>query len=254
MSENVDAAAQFEQVSTAQPEAPTLIEGLPGHGLVAAIAVDTITTQLDLQLYGNIASSDFPPVVTFEEGLVHDLVRVYAGTNPSVLTLASDLALPQDSFQPLARCVLEELAEDFHRAIFLAGAPAQSDEQVGEVLGVATDETVREELVAAGISVHQDPGLVGGVTGSLVRECYQAEVPVALLVVRSHPFLPDPSAAKAVIETALEPLVDFDIDTTHLDEQAEEIQQRLQQIAEQYRHMTQEHMEDHRQPATGMFQ
>lgn len=247
-------SASFEQVTEISARSPTLIEGLPGHGLVAAIAVDQITDQLELEHYGNIASEEFPPVVTFENGLVQDLVRVYAGSDPAVMTLESDLALPQPAFEPLSRCVLEELADEFSRAIFLAGAPAESEDEIGAVTGVGTTESIKGDLVDAGIPVPDEPGLVGGVTGSLVRECYQADVPAALLIVRSHPFLPDPQAAKSVIETALEPLVDFDIDTTALDEQTDEIQQRMQQVAQQYQQMAEEQGERQQPASTGMFQ
>ncbi|ARS90989.1 proteasome assembly chaperone family protein [Natrarchaeobaculum aegyptiacum] len=247
-------AASFEQVTSIDAESPTLIEGLPGHGLVAAIAVDQITSQLGLEHYGNVASDAFPPVVTFEDGTVQDLVRVYAGSDPDVMTLESDLALPQSAFEPLSRCVLEELADRFDRAIFLAGAPAESEDQIGEVTGVATTESIKEDLLDAGVRVPDENGLVGGITGALVRECYQAEVPAALLIVRSHPFLPDPQAAKSVIETALEPLVEFDVDTTALEEQADDIRQRMEQVATQYQQMAEQEGQQQQQVQTGMFQ
>lgn len=247
-------SASFEQVAQPPAESPTLIEGLPGHGLVAAIAVDQITGQLGLDHYGNIASDVFPPVVTFENGQVQDLVRVYAGSDPAVMTLESDLALPERAFEPLSRCVLGQLAEEFDRAIFLAGAPAETEQQVGDVTGVATTDALLDDLRKAEIQVPEEPGLVGGITGALVRECYQAGVPAILLIVRSHPFLPDPKAAKSVIETAIEPLVEFDIDTTPLDEQADQIQHQMQQVAQQYRQMAEQSSETDPRPARGMFQ
>lgn len=248
------ASASFEQVAQVPADSPTLIERLSGHGLVASIAVDQVTTQLALEHCGNITADEFPPVVTFEDGLVQDRVRVYAGADPGVITLQSDLALPQPSFEPLSQCVLKDLADEFGRAIFLAGAPAEAEEQLGNVTGVATTDSIRDDLVDAGISTADDRGLVGGITGSLVQECYQADVPAALLIVRSHPYLPDPEAAKSVIETALEPLVDFDIDTTALDEQADDIQQRMQQVAQQYQQVTEEGEDQQQQVQTGMFQ
>ena len=254
MSETVTPAS-FEEVTPLAADSPTLIEGLPGHGLVAAIAVDQITEQLELDHYGNIASAAFPPVVTFENGLVQDLVRVYAGSDPEVMTLESDLALPEKAFEPLSQCILEELADEFRRAIFLAGAPAESEQQVGDVTAVATEDSLLEDLESAAVSVADEPGVVGGVTGSLVRECYHADVPAVLLIVRSHPFLPDPKAAKAVIENAIEPLVEFDIDTTVLDRKADDIQRRMQQVAKQHREMAERERPDPEQSqVTGMFQ
>ena len=212
---------------------PTLIEGLPGHGLVASIAVDRIAEQLGLEQYGAIRSETLPPVASFADGLVQDTVRVYGGTDPDVLTLQSDVPIPEDAFGELSRCVLEELGDDVGRAIFLAGAPAQSEERRGDVVGVATTEELKGELEAADIEIMAEDGAVGGVTGALVNACYQAEVPAALLLVRADPRLPDPAAARSVIENALEPLVEFDIETDELREQAEEIQRQKQQVAQQ---------------------
>ena len=233
--------ATFERLTELGATAPTLIEGLPGIGLVASISVDLITRQLGLEHHGNVVSDDFPPVVTFQDGLVRDLVRVYAGADPDVLTLQSDLALPPYSFEPLARCLIGEFAAEFDRAIFITGVPAESETRMGDVAGVGTTEAMRDEMEAVGVDRAADPGLVGGVTGAIVKECFHAEVPAIVLIVRAHPVLPDPGAAQRIIEEALEPLVDFDIDTTELQQQADEIQQQMQHLAQQYQQMQQEH-------------
>ncbi|AEH39180.1 proteasome assembly chaperone family protein [Halopiger xanaduensis] len=239
----------FHQSTDLEAESPTLIEGLPGHGLVASIAVDRITDQLDLEEYGSIRSDALPPVASFTDGLVQDTVRVYGGTEPELMTLQSDVPIPEDAFDELSRCVLEELVDDFSRAIFLAGAPAQSEEQQGDVVGVATTEELKAELEDAGIELAEESGAVSGVTGALINACYQADVPAALLLVRADPRLPDPAAARSVIETALEPLVEFDIDTTELREQAEEIQRQKQQVAQQL----QQAQGQQDEPIRGMF-
>ena len=247
--------ATFEPVTEVPSDGMTLIEGLPGHGLVAAIAVDQITRQLDLEHHGNVHSEAFPPVTSFVDGRVRDLVRVYARTDPPVMTLQSDLALPPYSFEALSEAVLADLAQEFERAIFLAGAPVQRREDVGSVIGVSTTDDLEADLAAAGIELAEGNGLIGGVTGALVSACYHADVPAAVLITGAHPFVPDPGAAQALIENALEPLVDFDIDTTELKEQSEEIQQRMQQIAEQYQQMAQEGEEGMTKPAApSMYQ
>lgn len=247
--------ATFEQLTDVEPANPTLIEGLPGHGLVASIAVDQITEQLGLEHHGNIYDESFPPVVTFESGLVRDPVRVYAGTDPDILTLQSDLAMPPQTFGPLAGTVLTDLASEFDRAIFLAGAPAESEEERGRVTGVATNTDMREELTSAGIELADEPGLVGGVTGALVQACFHEQLPAAVLIVRAHPYLPDPGAAQSVIEEALEPLVAFDIETGELEKQADEIRHRMQQIAQQYQQMVEEESGGRSESAMpGMYQ
>lgn len=250
MTPNTD-AAEFHRETKPDAAEPTLIEGLPGHGLVSSIAVDQITDQLGLEQYGSIRSDAFPPVASFTNGLVQDTVRVYGGTDPDVLTLQSDVPIPEDAFSELSRCVMEELVEDFSRAIFLAAAPAQSEEQRGDVVGVATSEALKSELEAAGVDVEDDSGAVGGVTGALVNACHQAGVPAVLLLVRADPRLPDPAAAQSVIETALEPLVEFEIGTDELQEQAEEIQRQKQQVAQQLQQV--QDQEEEPMQARGMF-
>lgn len=225
--------ATFERTGDVDLDRPTLIEGLPGHGLVASIAVDQVTEQLGLDFYGTLYDETFPQVVTFEEGMARDPVRVYAANEPSILTLQSDLAIPYPAFRPLADGLFGAV-EAFERAVFLAGAPAQSESERGAVMGVATTADMRTELEEAGIELASDPGVIGGVTGALAQACHHESIPTAVLIVKSHPYLPDPGAAQELIENALEPLVDFDIDTTELEQQAAEIQERMQQIAEQY--------------------
>lgn len=214
-------------------EAPTLIEGLPGHGLVASIAVDHIVTELDLSPVGGIRTDEIPPVMSFADGRVHDTVRVAGGTDPAILTLRGDVMLPAESHRPFSTSVLSDLADRIDRGIFLAAAPAKEEDEHGTILGVATEETMQDELEGAGVELAAGTGLVGGVTGALVNECYRRDIPAALLLVRADPLVPDPEAAQRVIDEALEPLVDFDIDTGDLLEQADEIQQRKAQVARQ---------------------
>lgn len=231
--------ARFERENEYAAEAPTLIEGLPGLGMVASIAVDQIRTQLDLAYHGHIESDALPPVAAFEDGRVRDVVRVHAGEDPAVMTLQSDIPIPSSAFASLSRTVHEDLAEEFDRAVFLAGAAAESEEQIGEVTGIATTESMRTALEGADIALAEESGAIGGVTGALVNDCYRGGVPAAVLIVRCDPRLPDPYAARAVIEDALEPLVEFDIDTTELQEQAQRIQRQKQQIAEQLQQLQQ---------------
>ncbi|WP_318570584.1 proteasome assembly chaperone family protein [Salinigranum marinum] len=247
-----DSSTSFEKTTELGTESPTLIEGLPGLGLVAAIAVDQITKQLELDQHGTIVSDDFPPVAAFDEGRVRDAVRVYAGEDPAVMTLQSDVPIPPTAVDSLSRCVLHDLSEEFERAIFLAGAPAESEDEIGEVVGVATTDDLETALADAGITLADGSGVVGGVTGALLADCYHDDIPAAVLIVRSNPYIPDPAAARAVIEEALESLVEFDIDTQELREQAEEIQKQKQQIAEQLRQYQQQ--QDQQPAVPGMYQ
>lgn len=230
-----NAAARFER--RAEPtaaESPTLIVGMPENGVVGSIAINQITEQLGLELQGNVVSESFPPVATYGDGRVRDLVRVYAGDDPAVVIPHCDIALPTYASSDLASCVVNDLAEDYERAIVLAGIPAQTEEEVGEVTGIVTCEETEAELREIGIPLDSNVGFLGGASGAIVNDCYHANVPTTALLVKAHPFLPDPEAARAVIEKALEPLVEFDIDTQGLQEQADDIREQMEQIVQHY--------------------
>jgi len=250
-----DVSVTFERKTDIGDKSPTLVEGLPGYGLVAAIAVDQITDQLGLEHHGSIVSEEFPPLLSYHGGRARDTVRVYAEPDQNVMTLQSDLALPPSAFEPLSRCVHEDLADEFERAIFIAGAPAGSEADVGRVSAIATTDELEARVRDAGIDLAEGTGLVGGVTGTLANDCYRNDVPAVVLIVHADPYLPDPGAARSVIEDALEPLVEFDVDTTELKEQAEQIQRQMRQIAEQYQELI-ERSPTEQQPETptGMYQ
>jgi len=106
------------------------------------------------------------------------MVRVYAGPDHNVMTLQSNLALPPSAFKPLSRCVHEELANEFDRAIFLAGAPAQSEEDIGTVKAITTAEELEADIQNAGIELAEGTGLVGELpvpspTTAIITMCRQ---------------------------------------------------------------------------------
>ena len=244
----------FERVTDLQVANPTLIEGLPGHGLVAAIAVEQVREQFDLHHYGNVHADVLPPVASFDDGRIQDTFRVYAGREPPVLTLQSEMPVSKDAFRPLARGVLATVAPEVDRAIFLGGMPAQSQTQIGRVVGVATDAAMERQVTDAGVDLVEGQGTIGGITGALIRACYRRSIPAIGLFVRTNPFIPDPTAAKAVIEDGLEPLVPFEIETAPLDEQAEAVRSRLEQVARQYREAQEDQTADRDETWPGMFQ
>lgn len=248
-------ACTFQRLTELPGDRPTLVEGLPGLGMVASITVDQLNDQLGLEHHGNIRSETFPPLATFEGGEVVDPVRVYTGADPDVMTLQSAIPLPPQTFPALAGCVLDRLAEEFEQAIFLVGIPAQNEEELGAIRGVATDEAQLDRLRKSGVEVAGGQGLVGGPTGALLDACHQRDIPAICLLTKVHPRLPDPGAAQVLIEEALEPLVDFDIDTSELEEQAAEIQRQLEQVAQEYQRMQKEATGGHTdEPSDAMYQ
>lgn len=218
----------------------TLIEGLPGHGMVASIAVEQIIEQLDMQHAGSVESADHFPIISYENGDIQDAVRVYSHSSTPVVTLVSDTAIPPDAFPELGRTLAAELSDNLSRALFLVEVPTVSSTEDAVVSAVGSTEELRTSFEDAEVTIESDEGLIIGPTGALASAFFHAGVPTAILLVKTDmdPFVPDPYGAKILIEEALEPLAEFSIDTTPLEEQAETIRGDMQNAAYQLKQLS----------------
>lgn len=217
----------------------TLIDGLPGYGMVACIAVRQINDQLGLDRYGSLRSAEHFPVLSYEKGRLRDAVRVYASPDPPVVTLQSDVVVAPPAFEPVGETLLDALEPVLERAIFLVEIPAVRPEDVGRVSGLASSDEVERGLRDAGVPIEAEEGLLFGPTGAVASRFFDAGVPTAVLLVRTATDLstPDPEAARLLLENALDPLVGLDVDTTELVDRSESIRREMQDIATQVKRM-----------------
>lgn len=221
-------------------EGATLIEGFPGHGMVASIAVEQIIEQLDMQHAGSVESADYFPLISYEKGDIQDAVRIYTHTSLPIITLVSDTAIPPDAFPELGRTLVAKLADSLSRAIFLVEVPTISSIEDAVVSAVGSTAELRSSFTNAEIDIEHEAGLIVGPTGALASAFFHAGIPTAILLVKTDtdPFVPDPIGAKVLIEEALEPLVEFSIDTAPLEEQAEMIRADMQNTAYQFKQLS----------------
>lgn len=241
-----DETTSFRRTNGPDVEKATLIDGLPGYGMVACIAVRQIIEQLDLDQYGSIVSAEHFPVLSYEKGRLRDPVRLYARPEPPVVTLQSDVAISPQAFAPLSRAVVNTLESSVERAIFLVEIPASFPEEVGSISGLASTDELEQTLEDAGIPPGEEEGIIVGPTGAVANQFFQADIPTAVLLVGTSTdlFAPDPEAARILLEDALNPLIEFDIDTSELEEQSETIQHEMQGIARQVQQLAGENPAD----------
>lgn len=230
----------FEKVNEVSVDSPVLVEGLPGLGLVASIAATHIKNKLELDYYGNILSEDFPPVASFDDGRVQETVRVYTGRDPDIMTLHSDIPIMGPGIESLSEIVLEDLSDQFSQAVFLTGTPAESKDEIGDIFWVVSDDEMENKLREKDFDIVEGSGNIGGITGSLLLNCYRKNISSCCLVIKVNPFIPDLKASISAIENGLEPFLEFDIDTSDLEERSEEIKKKKQQIAKQLKQKQEE--------------
>lgn len=212
---------------------PTLVEGLPGVGLVGKITADHLVETFDMPYYASVRCDGIPEVTRYQtkSADIWVPVRLHADTERDLLVLQSDVPISPSDAPEFAACITNWLDNHETTPLFLSGLPAEKDEDVPELYGVATG-TGEALLDEAGIAPPSQDGLISGPTGALLQQARQNDIDSAGLIVESNPQLPDPEAARSIIKQGIEPVAGIEVNTDNLVEQAEEIQSAREQLAQ----------------------
>ncbi|MFK5602458.1 3-isopropylmalate dehydratase [Haloferax sp. Atlit-47N] len=237
---------------TDELESPTLVEGLPGVGLVGKIAADHLVSEFDMTHYADVFCEGVPKVAVYMEDdpALHPPVRLYADAERDLLVLQSDIPIRPEAATELATCLGPWFEELDVLPVFLSGIAREKSEDVPALYGVGTDGAA-SRLEAADIDSPTETGLVSGPTGALLSNAVSVGRPALALVVESDPQFPDPEAARVVIKHGIEPLVGIEVPVDDLVNSATEIRQAKEQLA---RRMQQSDEESTQARPLGMYQ
>ena len=241
--------AHVEELVDVSLSEPTLVEGLPGLGLVGKIAADHLVETFDMEFVAGVHCEGLPNVAVYHGGSTEVLppVRIYADEERDLLVLQSDVPVSPSVAEEFADCVTGWLRSNEVFPIYLSGLAEEKDTPPA-VYGIATGEG-ESRLEAADVSPPSEGGLVSGPTGALVQAAAETDLGAAGLIVQSDRQFPDPEAARAVIESGIEPLTGVDADTDALADHAEEIRQVREEMAK--RVQQQEDASSEAQPIRG---
>jgi uncharacterized protein len=213
-------------------DAPTLVEGLPGVGLVGKLAADHLVDAFDMVHYGTARCEGLPEIAVYSEGDpdVRSPVRVYADTERDLLVLQSDAPVSPEAAESFAGCIVDWFRGNDVTPLFLSGMPSERD-GTPSLYGIATGDGAGL-LEEADVPAPTESGAITGPTGALVHEAQRVGLTSVGLVVEADPQFPDPEAAGALLDAGIAPLTGADVDTADLAEQAEEIRQTKAQLAQ----------------------
>jgi uncharacterized protein len=223
--------AHVEELVDVSLSEPTLVEGLPGLGLVGKIAADHLVETFDMEYVAGIHCGGIPNVAVYHGGSSEVLppVRIYADEARDLLVLQSDVPVSPSAAEEFAGCVTGWLTSHEVFPILVSGL-AEEKETPPAVHGIATGDAAGR-LDAAGLSSPGEGGLVSGPTGALLHAAGEEGLDAVGLIVQSDRQFPDPEAARAVIEYGIEPLAGIEADTDALVDHAEEIREVREQMA-----------------------
>jgi len=211
------------------PSGWRILCGLPDVGLVGAIAVSHIASQLKLNEVAYISSDLLPPIVVLEKGLPRSPLRILG--NDGLMVLISEIAIPAGALQPIMRAIVDWMEEKkVEAAVSLGGLPIPNRQEIKEpkVFGVASEESFLKTLNYHGIEIIEHGFLVGP-QALILKYCAEKKIPAIALLAESFYNYPDPEAAAAVIGT-LNRIIKAQIDVSKLLEKGEEVRLRMRDM------------------------
>ena len=215
-----------EEVSSKNP---VILEGFPGIGLVGNIVATQIASELKMKQIGTIESRLFPPITVLFDGLTYAPVRIYEDPQNNFLVVLSDILIHPMIAYDIGKSVTgwaQSLNAKLN--IPIAGIATMREERTGEralpraeQLALVKDKT--ETLVTGSIS---------GIAGSIMNESHVNKLPALCLLGETQGPTPDPRAAARVIDVVSN-VLNLNISTHKLVEEADQIETELHKLAEQ---------------------
>jgi uncharacterized protein len=214
-------------------DSPTMVEGLPGVGLVGKIAADHLVETLEMVHYADVRCTGLPPVAIYGDGdpAVKPPVRLYADADSDLLVLQSDVPVSPSRSEHFADCVTQWLIDRDGTPIYLSGMGTETGPESPDCIGVATGEGATM-LADIDVETPSGSGLISGPTGALLHSADAADLTGVGLVVDSDPRFPDPEAARVLLDRAILELAGIDVSLETLVDRAEEIRDQKEQLAE----------------------
>lgn len=222
---------------------PVLVCGLPGSGYVGKLAADHLVSSFRLKKVAEYTSATFPPQVSVKEDGTVDPPRgelFFAapkrGKGLFVFTADAQPTTSEGEYE-LSDAVVKFVKKcGVKRVYTLAAYITGSFSNSPKVYGAGTSKGILESLSENGVVLMKDGG-ISGMNGLLVGVAALRGLEGACLLGETSGYVVDAGASKAVLEL-LSKIVGLPIDTSKLDEKAEETQKvisQLQAMAEQSR-------------------
>ncbi len=219
---------------------PILIEGLPGLGLVGKIALRYLIKQLKAKKIAYLYSPHFPYFVLVNKKGNVRLLRgaFYYYQNPKgndILLFTGDSQSQTIEGQyEIADRMLDFSEKHGVKTIATIGGYRMEPKEKPKVFIAATSQDVLNKALQGGATLSASGSPIVGTAGLILGLAKFKKIDALCLLGETRGYLPDPQAAKSVLEV-LTSTFNFDLDLAGLNEEitkAETMVSRLQQIEE----------------------
>jgi uncharacterized protein (TIGR00162 family) len=220
---------------------PILVGGLPGLGLVGKIATRHLIKHLKAEKFAYLYSPHFPYFVyVSKKGTVRLLRGTFYfwknknGKNDLIFFVGDSQAQTIEGQYEISDCILDFAKQHGVRLIVTIGGYRMEAKDKPKVIVAATSSELLKMAFQANAIVSPTESPIVGAAGLILGLAPFKKIDALCLLGETRGYLPDPKAAKSVLET-LKAMLGLDVDLAGLDEEivkAEKIVSRLQKIEE----------------------
>ncbi len=220
---------------------PVLIEGLPGLGLVGKIAIRYLVKQLKAEKFASLYSPHFPYfVLVNKKGNVRLLSGAFSyWKNPNkngdlIFFTGDSQAQTIEGQYEISNCLLDFAKKHNVKLIVTVGGYRMEAKDKPKVVAAATRKELLNNALQSEAVVSPTGSPIVGTAGLILGMAHLKKIEAVCLLGETRGYLPDPQAAKSVLEV-LQRMFKFDLNLTGLDEEiakAEKMVTRLQKIEE----------------------
>ncbi|MGZ4849926.1 MAG: proteasome assembly chaperone family protein [Candidatus Bathyarchaeia archaeon] len=230
----------IKQFMEIEPNNPVLIEGLPGLGLVGKIALRYLIKQLKAKKVAYLYSPHFPYFVLVNKKgnvrLLRGAFYYYKNPNGNDLILFTGDSQSQtiEGQYEIADQILAFSEKHKVKTIATIGGYRMEPNEKPKVFIAATSQEILDKAIQAGATLSTSGSPIVGTAGLILGLAKFKKINALCLLGETRGYLPDPLAAKSVLEV-LKSTFNFDLDLTGLNEEiarAETMVTKLQQIEE----------------------
>ncbi|MEM3695296.1 MAG: proteasome assembly chaperone family protein [Candidatus Bathyarchaeia archaeon] len=220
---------------------PILIEGLPGLGLVGKIATRYLIRQLKAERFAYLYSPHFPYFVLVNK---RGSVRLLRGTfyfwknskgGSDLIFFTGDSQAQTIEGQYEISDTILNFAKTYNvKTIITVGGYRMEVKDKPKVIASATDAELLNKALQAGAIMSPAGNPIVGTAGLILGLARFKKIAALCLLGETRGYLPDPKAAKSILEVLLS-VIKVDLDLSGLDEEiakAEKMITRLQKIEE----------------------
>ncbi len=228
---------------------PVLIEGLPGLGLVGKITARYLAKQLKAEKFAYLYSPHFPYfVLVSKKGNVRLLRgsfyfwRNKNGKNDLIFFTGDSQAQTIEGQYEISNCLLNFAKQHHVKMIVTLGGYRMEAKDKPKVVAAATNEAMLSRALKANAIVSPVGSPIVGTAGLILGLAHFSKIDALCLLGETRGYLPDPVAAKSVVEV-LQSMFGFEVELAGLDEEiakADKMVTRLQKIEEKRASMAEE--------------